>query len=96
MLELTMTPSTVILLAGILAAAVLAVRRLVKRGMCDCGDGNEASGGCAHCAKKCAGTDGCDAVAAMLAHIEIDDTHDHGPSSPRGSAKLMAPTPFAR
>lgn len=45
MQELTITPSTVILLLVILALAALAVRRLFKRGMCDCGDHCE---GCSH------------------------------------------------
>lgn len=49
---LSFTPSTVILLAIILACIVLAVRRLLKRGMCDCGDHCE-EGGCHGC-KGCA------------------------------------------
>lgn len=49
--ELTMTPATVILLIVILACVVLAVHRLVKRGMCDCSDHCE---GCGHKSKGAA------------------------------------------
>ena len=49
---LDLTPSTIILLAIICGCVVLAVRRLVKRGMCDCGDHCEEGGcrGCSGCA----------------------------------------------
>lgn len=96
MLELTMTPSTIILLVIILAAAVLAVRRLVHRGMCDCGDGEASSGRCAHCAKHCGADDGCEAVAAMLSRMESDAESQQKTPSRQGGVKLMAPTPFAR
>ena len=42
-----MSVSTVILSAIILACVVLAVRRLVRKGMCDCHDG-----ACEGCSKK--------------------------------------------
>ena len=49
---LDLTPSTIILLAIICGCVVLAVRRLMKRGMCDCGDHCEEGGcrGCSGCA----------------------------------------------
>ncbi len=49
---LEFTPATIILLAIICGCVVLAVRRLMKRGMCDCGDHCEEGGchGCSGCA----------------------------------------------
>ncbi|MCI9129415.1 MAG: hypothetical protein HFJ65_03725 [Eggerthellaceae bacterium] len=48
-----MSISTIIILAIILVCAGFAVYRLVKRGMCDCGDhcgdGGCKKGGCSHC-----------------------------------------------
>ncbi len=47
-----MTPSTIVLLLIIAALAVLAIRRLTRRGLCDChGDGKtKGSSSCAGCA----------------------------------------------
>lgn len=63
MQEMTITPSTLALLSIILALAALAVRRLVKRGACDCHDHCDgchgASGGC-----------GCGAADAMVRAME--------------------------
>lgn len=56
-----MTVTTLILLLVILACAILAVRRLWKRGLCDCNDACE--GGCAGCSKGCA-SKGCEAAAS--------------------------------
>lgn len=53
MLPLEFTPATVILLIIIAVGVVFAVRRLVRRGMCDCddhcGDSGCAKKGCSHC-----------------------------------------------
>lgn len=77
MLELEFTPSTVIILLVIAALAFLAVRRLVRKGMCDCHDDKGCSG-CSGCAKgapaggKAAAADlgsrqgGCSAVDKMV------------------------------
>lgn len=57
--ELVITPSTVVLLAIILVGVVFAVRRLVRRGPCDCGD-HCGEGGCHGGAKRsscCAAAD---------------------------------------
>lgn len=53
MQEIVLTPTTVVLLVVILALAALAVHRIVKRGLCDCGD--RCGGGCKGCSncKKC-------------------------------------------
>lgn len=53
MLEMTFTPSTVLLLAVIAACAVLAVRRLTCRGLCDCHDHADGCAGCAGCSGGC-------------------------------------------
>ncbi|WP_165062376.1 hypothetical protein [Adlercreutzia sp. ZJ154] len=67
--ELVITPSTVVLLLVIVACAALAVRRLLRRGMCDCGDSCESKG-CAHCAKNCEPGAECNAVKDMVAKME--------------------------
>lgn len=59
MQELTLNAPTIALLAVILALTVLAVRRMARRGLCDCGD-HCGDGGCAGCsgcgaAKDCPG-----------------------------------------
>ncbi len=56
-----MTVSTAILLVIIVALTVLAIRRLWKRGLCDCSDACE--GGCAGCSKRCA-SKGCEAAVS--------------------------------
>ncbi len=66
-----MSASTIILLAVILGCAVLAVRRLVTRGMCDCHD--HCDGGCQGCKKGSSscqdGCDTCEAVRKMTATL---------------------------
>lgn len=52
-----MTASTLILLVAILGCAGLAVRRLARRGMCDCGS---------HCERGCHGCKGCEATEEMV------------------------------
>lgn len=68
--ELTITPSTIVLIAAIGAFAVLAVRRMLKKGLCDCHDGCEGcfgkkkglcgKGACSHCG----------AVESMMSKME--------------------------
>lgn len=58
MLLFELTPATVVLGLVIVALAVLAVRRLVQRGTCDCRD---------HCDGGCAG---CGAVDKMVSDME--------------------------
>lgn len=70
MLEITMTPSSWILLAIIAACTTLAIRRLIKRGMCDCGDHRDDGGICAHCKKHCASSKDCSAISDMLARMD--------------------------
>lgn len=73
MLPLEISPATVIIGLVIVALAVLAVRRLMRRGTCDCHDhgGGPAKGGCAAggCA-GCAGCTGCGAADALVADLE--------------------------
>lgn len=64
MQELAMTPSTVVLLVVIAALAVLAVRRLLIRGACDC---NDHCGGSCHSMKSGCG---CGAVEDMMKNME--------------------------
>lgn len=70
MQELTMTPSTIVLLLLILAWTVWAVRRLFFRGVCDCHGsdgrhkGGKAASGCASCS-SCHGCSAC-AVATSV------------------------------
>lgn len=52
MQDLALNPVTVALLLAILGCAALAMRRLLHRGLCDCGD--HCDGGCSGCA-GCAG-----------------------------------------
>jgi len=59
MLSLDITPATVIIGVVIIALVVFALRRLRKRGMCDCKDCNE-KGSCSRC----------DAVDKMIADME--------------------------
>lgn len=52
MQDLSLNFPTLVILLVILALAVLAIRRMTRRGLCDCGDhcgdGKEGSG-CGHC-----------------------------------------------
>ena len=54
MQELSLNFPTVVILLVILALAVLAIRRMTRRGLCDCGDhcgdGEGGGAGCSHCA----------------------------------------------
>ena len=47
MLGLEFTPSTVVVALVVLALVFLAVRRMMRNGMCDCHKGDSAHGGCA-------------------------------------------------
>lgn len=64
MQELAITPATIVILAVIALCVVLAVRRLRKRGMCDCND--HCEGGCAGCSKGSCG------AAQMVANMEAE------------------------
>ena len=76
MLPLEISPATVVVGLVIVALAALAVRRLVRRGTCDCHGhgggpakaGGPAKGGCA--AGGCAGCAGCGAADALIADLE--------------------------
>lgn len=54
MQELSLNFPTVVILLVILTLAVLAIRRMTRRGLCDCGDhcgdGEGGCAGCSHCA----------------------------------------------
>ena len=54
MLPLDLNLPTLVLLALIVAWAVWAVRRIVGRGLCDCGDhcGDGGCSGCSSCASR--------------------------------------------
>lgn len=63
MQDLGLTPSTIILIALILAWTIWAVRRLYKKGMCDCSDHCDGCG-----SKK--GCSGCKAANDMAKRLE--------------------------
>lgn len=67
MFGLEFTPSTVIVALAVAALAFLAVRRLVRNGMCDCHKGDDAHGGCAG---GCAGCSGCGAADKMVSDMK--------------------------
>lgn len=75
MAPLDISPATIILVLVIAALAALAVRRLMKRGTCDCHDhgGDSTKGGCAGCA-------GCGAVDTMVADMERAAKQGHAHS----------------
>ena len=66
MAPLDISPATIMLILVIAALAALAVRRLARRGTCDCHDhcGDKPAGG------GCAGCSGCGAVDTMVADME--------------------------
>ena len=66
--EFSLTPTTIVILLAILALAFLAIRRLVRRGMCDCGDH------CDGCSKKKGSSEcrACSAADDMVARMERD------------------------
>ena len=68
--ELTLTPATIVIALLVIAWAVWAVRRLTKRGMCDCGDkcdGCSKRGAKNHAKSACKG---CSAADDMVARME--------------------------
>ena len=69
MMGLVWTPSTIVVALVIAVLAVLAVRRIATRGLCDChdhcGDGDSSRGGCG----SCHGCSGCGAVECMVADM---------------------------
>lgn len=73
MQEFAMNPVTLLILLAIVAGAVLAVRRLAHRGLCDCGD--HCDGGCRGC-QGCheggegAGAGSCPAAEAVVARAQ--------------------------
>lgn len=73
-------PATLLVLASLIALAVLAVRRLMARGMCDCGDhcGSEC-GGCSGSCGGCAGS--CGPAEHMVANLSAD------PAKPKPQAR---------
>lgn len=60
MQELILNGPTIVILIAIAALAVLSVRRMARRGLCDCGD---------RCEGSCHGCDGCAAAESMAAAI---------------------------
>lgn len=70
MQEIALTPSTIALLLLIGLLAALAIWRLVRRGMCDCGDHCD-SGACQHCAqaRQCDPAKGCPAAADAVSKM---------------------------
>lgn len=71
MMGLVWTPSTIVVALVIAVLAVLAVRRIAMRGLCDChdhcGDSDSPRSGCG----SCQGCSGCGAVECMVADMDI-------------------------
>lgn len=69
MQDLALNFPTVALLLAIAVLAVLAVRRMVRKGLCDCGDHCGEGEGCAGCAGCSSATEcpSCEAAAKMVA-----------------------------
>lgn len=69
MMGLVWTPSTIVVALVIAVLAVLAVRRIATRGLCDChdhcGDSDSPRSGCG----SCHGCSGCGAVECMVADM---------------------------
>ena len=67
MMGLVWTPSTIVVALVIAVLAVLAVRRIATRGLCDChdhcGDSDSPRSGCGSC-------HGCGAVECMVADMD--------------------------
>lgn len=70
MMGLVWTPSTIVVALVIAVLAVLAVRRIAMRGLCDChdhcGDSENPRSGC----ESCHGCSGCGAVECMVADMD--------------------------
>ena len=62
-----MTPATVVIVLAVLAWAAWAVRRLLDRGMCDCGDKCD---GCSSNGSKSSACSHCGAAEDMVARME--------------------------
>ena len=65
MQELSLNFPTVVILLVILALAVLAIRRMTRRGLCDCGD-HCGDAGCSGCHGGCS----CSAADKMVADLD--------------------------
>ncbi len=61
MQELILNGPTIVILIAIAALAALSVRRMTRRGLCDCGD---------RCEGGCHGCSGCAAAESMTAAME--------------------------
>lgn len=68
--EITLTPATVAILLAVLAWAVWAVRRLLNRGMCDCGDKRDGCSGKNRKGSNAPACSGGSAAADMVAKME--------------------------
>lgn len=70
MMGLVWTPSTIVVALVIAVLAVLAVRRIAMRGLCDChdhcGDSDSPRSGCG----SCQGCSGCGVVECMVADMD--------------------------
>ncbi len=68
MQEIVMGPATLLVLLAIVAGAVLAARRLARRGLCDCGD--RCDEGCRGC-RGCSGdAPSCPAAESLAARAQ--------------------------
>ena len=67
MFGLEFTPSTVFVAIVVATLMFLAVRRMMRSGMCDCHKGDDGHGGCAG---GCAGCSGCGAADRMVADMQ--------------------------
>ena len=86
MQELSLNFPTVVILLVILALAVLAIRRMTRRGLCDCGDhcgdGEGGCAGCSHCAsaRRPDTSGGADGAGAGDGAPMLPGSRGYGPS----------------
>lgn len=71
MQEIVMGPATLLVLLAIVAGAVLAARRLARRGLCDCGDHcDRCDEGCHGCRGCSGGAPSCPAAESLAARAQ--------------------------
>ena len=78
MQDLSLTPSTVVILLVIAALAVLAVRRMLRKGLCDCHSDAGCSGcsGCSHGSAAQTPSDGAGAGASSCGCAAVREMSD--------------------
>ena len=91
--ELSLNFPTVVILLVILALAVLAIRRMTRRGLCDCGDhcgdGEGGCAGCSHCASAGRSADASGAAGVVGAEGEVPPCCQAAEAMAQAAAKAV-------